>query len=61
MDEVAVSWNWTIPPGDPNYEGHAKLTFGDAVELVSLQPHMHLRGKDMTFALSIPPANPKRY
>jgi Copper type II ascorbate-dependent monooxygenase, C-terminal domain len=54
MDAVAASWNWTIPPGDPNYEAHAKLTFGDPVELVALQPHMHLRGKDMTIRVIYP-------
>lgn len=51
---VAASPNWTIPPGDPNYEGHAKLTFGEPVEFVFLQPHMHLRGKDMTVRLVYP-------
>jgi Cytochrome c len=51
---VAASANWTIPPGDPNYEGHAKLTFGEPVEFVFMQPHMHLRGKDMTVRLVYP-------
>jgi len=49
-----VSWQWEIPPGDPNYEGHARLTFGEPVELVFIQPHMHLRGKDMTIRLRFP-------
>ena len=51
---TAVSWHWEIPPGDPNYEGHARLTFGEPVTLVSIQPHMHLRGKDMTVQLVYP-------
>ena len=51
---VANSWNWAIPPGDPNYEGHARLTFGEPVELVFIQPHMHVRGKDMTVRLTYP-------
>jgi len=51
---VAASGSWTIPPGDANYEGHAKLTFGEPVEFVFLQPHMHLRGKDMTIRLTYP-------
>jgi hypothetical protein len=50
----ALSWHWTIPPGNPNYEGHARMTFGEPVELVFLQPHMHLRGKDMTVRLTYP-------
>ena len=54
MSAVAAGWNWTIPPGDPNYEGHGKLTFGEPVELVFLQPHMHLRGKDMTIRAVYP-------
>jgi hypothetical protein len=54
MSATASGWQWTIPPGDANYEGHARLTFGEPVELVSLQPHMHLRGKDMTIRLTYP-------
>jgi hypothetical protein len=54
MSAVANAWNWTIPPGDPNYEGKGRLTFGEPVELVFLQPHMHLRGKDMTVRLTYP-------
>jgi hypothetical protein len=54
MSATASGWQWTIPPGDANYEGHARLTFGEPVELVSLQPHMHLRGKDMTVRLIYP-------
>jgi hypothetical protein len=51
---VVNSAKWEIPPGDPNYEGHARLTFGEPVELVSIQPHMHVRGKDMTIRLMYP-------
>jgi hypothetical protein len=54
MSAVAASNNWTIAPGDANAEGRAKLTFGEPVELVFLQPHMHLRGKDMTMRLVFP-------
>jgi hypothetical protein len=51
---VANASHWAIPPGDPNYEAHGSLTFGEPVELVFLQPHMHLRGKDMTIRLVYP-------
>jgi hypothetical protein len=51
---VVNSAKWEIPPGDPDYEGHARLTFGEPVELVFLQPHMHVRGKDMTVRLVYP-------
>lgn len=54
MSATASGWQWTIAPGDANAEGHARLTFGEPVELVSLQPHMHLRGKDMTVRLIYP-------
>ncbi|MEQ1947186.1 MAG: cytochrome c [Bryobacteraceae bacterium] len=54
MSAVANGWKWSIPPGDPNYEGHARLTFGEPVELVFMAPHMHLRGKDMTVAITYP-------
>lgn len=51
---TALSWHWEIPPGDPNYEAQARLIFGESVELVSLQPHMHLRGKDMQVRVTYP-------
>jgi mono/diheme cytochrome c family protein len=51
---TALSWHWAIPPGDPNYEGNARMTFGEPVTLVSVQPHMHLRGKDMIIRLVYP-------
>jgi hypothetical protein len=51
---VVNSAKWEIPPGDPNYEGHARLTFGESVELVFVQPHMHVRGKDITVRLVYP-------
>jgi hypothetical protein len=54
MSAVAASAKWSIPPGDPYYEGHARLTFGEPVELVFVQPHMHVRGKDMTIRLVYP-------
>ena len=54
MSAVANAWHWAIPPGDPNYEAKGSLTFGEPVELVFVQPHMHLRGKDMTVRLVYP-------
>jgi len=54
MSAVAASWRWEIAPGDPNAEGRAALTFGEPVELVSIQPHMHVRGKDMTIRALYP-------
>jgi hypothetical protein len=54
MSAVLNAWKWEIPPGDANYEGHGRLTFGEPVELVFIQPHMHYRGKDMTIRLTYP-------
>ena len=43
-----------IPPGDPNYESHSQLMLKEEVNLVSLTPHMHLRGKDFEFRAVYP-------
>ena len=46
--------NLAIPPGDRNAEVVSELTTKVAMDLVYLQPHMHLRGKDMEFRLYYP-------
>jgi hypothetical protein len=43
-----------IPAGASNYETTGELTFNQNAELVWFMPHMHLRGKDMTFRLVYP-------
>jgi hypothetical protein len=43
-----------IPPGQANWETRGELTFTQDAELVWFMPHMHLRGKDMTFKLIYP-------
>jgi len=43
-----------IPAGDPNWEIRTGLVFQDDVEIAWLMPHMHLRGKDMTYRLILP-------
>jgi len=43
-----------IPAGDSNWETKGELTFNQDAELVWFMPHMHLRGKDMTFRLIYP-------
>jgi hypothetical protein len=43
-----------IPPGDPDYQSLASITFGKPVKLISLQPHMHLRGKAMEIRARYP-------
>jgi hypothetical protein len=49
-----VNMNFKIPAGDPNYEVKAEATFLKQVHVWSLQPHMHLRGKDMEYRLIYP-------
>jgi len=43
-----------IPAGDSNYETTGELTFNQDADLVWFMPHMHLRGKDMSFRLIHP-------
>ena len=43
-----------IPAGEANYETKGELTFTQDADLVWFMPHMHLRGKDMTFRLIYP-------
>jgi hypothetical protein len=45
---------FVIPPGDPNYEVTGKLTFDRDTYLSTMYPHMHVRGKDATYALIYP-------
>lgn len=44
----------SIPPGEPDWETRGELEFAEDAQLVWLMPHMHLRGKDMTFTLVAP-------
>jgi hypothetical protein len=47
--------NFAIPPNDPNYSpAPAEFTFLADAELHWMSPHMHLRGKDMTYKLVFP-------
>lgn len=48
------SSEFTIPPGDANYEAKAIVKFDEPVEFVEQQPHMHLRGKDMAVKMTYP-------
>jgi hypothetical protein len=43
-----------IPAGEANWESRGELTFNQDADLVWFMPHMHLRGKDMTFQLIHP-------
>jgi len=54
MSVAAAQTNLTIAPGDPNAEAKATLKFGQPVDFVYMQPHMHLRGKDMRIDAQYP-------
>jgi hypothetical protein len=43
-----------IPAGDPNWETSTEVVFKQDAEIVWFLPHMHLRGKDMTYQLEFP-------
>jgi hypothetical protein len=43
-----------IPPGEPNVRSDAYFTLPQPATLLSFQPHMHYRGKRMTFEVTLP-------
>lgn len=46
---------FAIPPNDPNWQSPpANVVFLQDAELVLMMPHMHVRGKDMTYTLEYP-------
>jgi hypothetical protein len=40
---------FAIPPGASNHQVEAEATFSEDVKVWTMHPHMHLRGKDMTY------------
>lgn len=52
--EHLVDIRKAIPADDANYETVGELTFNQDADLAWLMPHMHLRGKDMTYRLVFP-------
>ena len=46
--------NFAIPPNDPTMPVPGELEFGADAEIVMLMPHMHVRGKDMTYTVMYP-------
>jgi hypothetical protein len=45
---------FAIPPGADNHLIEAEATFSEDVNVWSMHPHMHLRGKDMTYTAIYP-------
>jgi hypothetical protein len=54
MSMMAMNYFIKIPAGEPNYEAHSLATLQQDVNLVSLLPHMHLRGKDFLYKAVYP-------
>ena len=54
MSIAAAQPKLYIAPGDANAEATAILKFGQPVDLVYMQPHMHLRGKDAMIEVKYP-------
>jgi peroxiredoxin len=56
--EVAVqnagNFTFKIPPGAANHEVESEFTFRQNTTLLSVSPHMHVRGKDFRYDLIFP-------
>ena len=50
----AVNVRFTIPPGAENHEVVSEATISKDVELISLMPHLHLRGRDFKYTAQYP-------
>jgi len=46
--------DFAIPPGDADYLSHASMTLAHSARLLSIQPHMHVRGKSMEVKATLP-------
>jgi thiol-disulfide isomerase/thioredoxin len=54
-DELALNWRFIIPPGADNYRIVASTKkFPKDIVLLSMMPHMHLRGKSFEYCLVLP-------
>jgi hypothetical protein len=51
---VAANNTFAIPPGNPDYHVDGAIVLNTDAEIVSLKPHMHLRGKWMEFRAIYP-------
>jgi hypothetical protein len=51
---AAANIRFAIPPGDPDSEVDARVKLHAKATLVSLLPHMHLRGKSFEFQVLFP-------
>jgi len=54
INALIVNERLRIPPGAANHASHARIRLHQDVEITSLMPHMHLRGKAFTFRAIYP-------
>ncbi len=54
VTQNAVNTRFRIPAGEPNHPVRASHRFRYDTELLSLFPHMHLRGKSFRYTLELP-------
>ena len=52
--KAAFDVRFAIPPGAENHEVKAVYEFEEDSHIISLMPHMHLRGKDITYRAIYP-------
>jgi hypothetical protein len=51
---IIANASFAIPPGAANHQVEAEATFTEDARVWSMHPHMHLRGKDMTYTAIYP-------
>ncbi|HEX6897152.1 MAG TPA: thiol-disulfide isomerase [Bryobacteraceae bacterium] len=54
LSAVAKNWTFAIPAGATHHEVRSMIELGSDVTLVSLQPHMHYRGRDYEYKAIYP-------
>lgn len=54
------NFDFEIPAGAPSHEVTASFTLTQPIELLSLFPHMHTRGKDWTYTAHLPGGEEKK-
>lgn len=54
VSSAVINRRFNIPPGDPNYRVDAIRPIDQDVLLLTMAPHMHLRGKSFTFTAKYP-------
>jgi hypothetical protein len=54
MSSAALNNSFRIPPGEPYHLVEAQVTFAHEATLLSMNPHMHLRGKSFEYRIVYP-------